>query len=343
MRHPFFAAFMAAALVVGFLAPQATQSSPFISAAVAATPATGESKKEIDKVGFRLSWVHDLAYAGLYLAKDNGHFSTEGMDVTLSPGGFGLDPIKQVATGADQFGIAGANNLLLARAQQIPVVAIGVYFQRNGVAFVTRKDSGIISFRQFKGKRVGLQTGTDTDTVYRMLLVKNGMTPGDVREVPIQYDMAPFLTNLIDVLPGYVTNQPITLRNKGIDVNVITADSEGLHIYGSVFFTSEKLIKDRPDLVARFMRALQRGWQDAFDHKDMTIAAAKRWAPEFDATILPQIYDAAMPLIQADIPGVPINGMDDERWRTTMRAMRDSGLLKDEVDLTRAYTKQFVK
>ena len=301
-----------------------------------------EQKGELEKVTFRLSWVHDLAYAGLYLAKDNGYFEQEGLDVTLEPGGFGLDPIKQVASGADQFGIAGAGNLLLARAKGISVVAVGIYFQRSGVGYVTRKDSGITSFKQFKGKRVGVQTGTDTDVLYRVLLRRNGLTSEDVEEVPVQYDMAPFLNGQIDVLPGYVTNQPITLRDQGFDVNVISADSEGLNYYGSTFITTEKLIEERPDLVRTFMRALQRGWQDAFEHKDQAIAAAQRWAPDFDPDVLPYIYDAAMPLIKADIPGVPTNGMDDERWRITMEVMQMSGMLTEAIDLSEAYTKAFV-
>lgn len=298
---------------------------------------------KLEKVSFRLSWVHDLAYAGLYLAKDNGHFKRAGLDVDLQPGGFGLDPIKQVATGADDFGIAGAGNLLAARAQGIPIVAIGIYFQRSGVGYTTRKESGITSFKQFKGKRIGVQTGTDTDMVYRVLLKRNGLTPKDVREVPIQYDMAPFLNNQIDVLPGYVTNQPITLRGKGIDVNVISASDEGLNFYGNVFFTTEKMIQERPEFVKQFMHALQLGWKDAFENKEATIAAARRWAPDFDPKDLPLIYDAAIPLIKADIPGVPINGMNDERWRITMQVIRDAGLLKEDIDIRKAYTKAFTQ
>jgi NitT/TauT family transport system substrate-binding protein len=322
--------------------PRVTPNSPSPTMAAAPMP-QGVPTKPLEKVSFRLSWVHDLAYAGLYLAKDNGYFEREGLDVKLEPGGFGLDPIKQVATGSDQFGIAGAGNLLVARAQSVPVVAVGIYFQRTGVAYLTHKESGITTFKQFKGKRVGVQTGTDTDVLYRALLVKNGMTSKDVREVPIQYDMAPFLNNLIDVLPGYITNQPITLRGKGIEVNVISADSEGLQIYGSVFFTSERIINERPDLVERCIRALQHGWKDAFENKDQAIAAARRWAPDFDPKDLPKIYDAAMPLIKADIPGVSINGMDVQRWRTTMKVMQDSGLLKGDVDLSKAYTTKFVR
>lgn len=299
--------------------------------------------KKLERVNLRLSWVHDLAYGGIYLAKDKGYFAEEGLDVNVQAGGFGLDPIKQVASGADAFGIAGAGNLLIARTQDIPVVAIGAYFQLNGVGYMTRKDSGITTFKQFKGKRIGVQTGSDTDTLYRALLVKNGMTSKDVREVPIQYDMTPFVSGQIDILPGYVTNQPITLDGKGIQTSIVTAQSEGLFFYGSAFITSEKLISENPELVRKFMRGLQKGWSAFFANKDEAVAIAHKWAPEFDAKDLPKIYDAALPLIKGNTPGLEINGMQEDRWLATAKVLEDAGLLKGKVDIGKAYTTRFLK
>lgn len=343
MKRIIVAALVMALAVAGYFSLKGPLQAPSSEPVASTAPANSATKKKLEKVVLRLSWVHDLAYAGIYLAKDKGYFKRNGLDVSLEPGGFGLDPIKQVATGTDQFGIAGAGNLLLARAQGVPIVAIGIYFQRSGVGYFTRQDSGITSFKQFRGKLIGVQTGTDTDVLYRVLLKRNGMTSKDVHEVPIQYDMAPFLTKQIDVLPGYVTNQPIVLSDKGINVNTITADSEGLNYYGSVFFTTEKMIQEHPDIVLKFMQSLQQGWKDAFDHKDQAIEAAKRWAPDFDPKILPQIYDAAIPLIKSDIAGVPINGMDDSRWLTTLQVMKDSGMLVREIELEKAYNKSFTK
>jgi len=326
--------------------PQSTPTPTPVAATTApAAPATVEktTPKKLEKISFRLSWVHDLAYGGLYLAHDKGYFADEGLDVTIQPGGFGLDPVKQVGAGSDQFGIAGAGNLLVARQKGVPIVAIGTYFQRSGVGYFTRKDSGITKFSQFKGKRVGVQTGTDTDTTFRALLALNHMTSADVVEVPIQYDMAPFVSGNIDVLPGYVTNQPITLAAKGIETNIISADSEGLKFYGSIFITTEKMIAEHPELVRRFMRAMQRGWALFFKDKQAAVEAARRWAPEFDTKVLPKIYDAAMPLIRADIPGIPINGMTAERWKVTEKVMRTAGLVKGKLDLQAAYTLKFLK
>ena len=84
----------------------------------AATTTTTPALKPMvaEKVSLRLAWVFDMAEVGILVAKEKGFFQKEGLDVTIEPGGFGLDPIKLVAAGSNDFGIGGAGNLLLARA-----------------------------------------------------------------------------------------------------------------------------------------------------------------------------------------------------------------------------------
>lgn len=311
----------------------------------AATTTTTPALKPMvaEKVSLRLAWVFDMAEVGILVAKEKGFFQKEGLDVTIEPGGFGLDPIKLVAAGSNDFGIGGAGNLLLARAQGVPIVAIAAEFQNTPVGFVTHKDSKIIAFVGFKGKRVGIQTGADTDVLYRALLAKNAMTPKDVKEVPIQYDMGPFVNGLIDVLPAYVTNQPIILKGKGLDTNVITAASQGLSYYGNVFFTTEEMLHKKPELVGRFVRAVRAGWADALVNKADAIAALKKHTQEFDPRDLDQIYDAVMPFIRPDEKEVPLLGMSQARWENTAQVLVSAELLKQAPDLSAAYTLQYIE
>jgi ABC-type nitrate/sulfonate/bicarbonate transport system substrate-binding protein len=307
------------------------------------TTASLDRPPATEKVKFRLAWVHDMAEVGIFVAKEKGYFAKEGLDVTIEPGGFGLDPIKLVAAGSNDYGIGGAGNLLLARAQGVPVVAIAAEFQNTPVGFITHRDSKITSFQGFKSKRVGIQTGADTDVLYRALLAKNGMSSKDVKEVPIQYDMGPFVNNLIDVLPGYVTNQPITLKGKGFETNVITAASQGMSYYGNVFFTTEKTLKEKPDQAARFVRAARAGWADAMANKADAIAALRKYTQEFDPKDLDQIYDAVMPFIRPDESDVPLLGMTQARWENTAGVLFSAGLVKKATDLSASYTLQFSK
>jgi NitT/TauT family transport system substrate-binding protein len=290
------------------------------------------------ETSLRLAWVYDMAEVGVFVAQDKGYFEQSGLRLTTEPGGFGLDPIKLVAAGSNDFGVAGAGNLLLARAQGVPVVAIAAEFQETPVGFIVRENSPIRSFTDFRGKRVGIQTGADTDVLYRALLSKNGMTSSEVKEVPIQYDPGPFVSGQIDVLPGYVTNQPVTLRGKGLPVRVLSAKSQGAAYYGNVYFTTETMLKQKPELVRQFLRAVQKGWLETFANKPAALSAMTSRSKDFEAQDLSTIYDAVMPFIRPGGAKGPFLRMTDERWESTRRVLADAGLLKANIDLKAAYT-----
>ncbi len=301
-----------------------------------------EQQETLQSISFRLAWVPDMAEAGVFVARKFGYFQSNGLEVKIEPGGFGLDPIRLVAAGSNDFGIAGAGNLLIARSQGVPVVAIAAEFQNTPVGFVTRADSGITQFEDFRGKRVGVQTGADTDVLFRALLAKHDMTSSDVREVPIQFDMGPFVNNLIDVLPAYVTNQPITLKNRGFDINVLTAKELGLQYYGNVFFTTEEMVRTNPELVTSFVRAIDQGWRRAIDDREAAIEAVAAFTDDFERSELEEIYEAVIPFILPDEEDVQVLGMTRTRWVDTAQVLIDAGLIRDIGDIDRAFTNQFI-
>lgn len=292
----------------------------------AACSKRAEQAKGPDKVSLRLAWVYDMAEVGIFVAKDKGFYEKEGIDLEIKPGGFGLDPLKLVAAGSDDFGVGGAVNLLLAREKGMPLVAIAAEFQNTPVGFIVRKDSGIKNVPDFKGRKVGVQTGADTDTLYRALLTKFGMSAKAVQEVPIQFDPTPFVSRQIDVLPGYVTNQPITLRKQGIDTTVITAASQGLNAYGNIYFVSENTLKNNPDLVRRFLRATKAGWEQAVSNRADAIAAMKARSKDFSDADLETIHAAVIPFIRPDEASVPLLGMTRGRWESTYDVLVKAGL-----------------
>lgn len=163
----------------------------------------GCTKKEekIEKVSIRLKWFVDVSEAGIFVAKEKGFFKENGIDVTVHPGGFELDPIKLVASGSGNFGITGADTFLLARAKGLPIVAIAVEFQKTPVCFISKNESGIKTPQDFVGRKVGVKFASDAETVYRILMAKLNIDVKKLKEVPLKWDMTPFFTGQVDVLP----------------------------------------------------------------------------------------------------------------------------------------------
>ena len=186
---------------------------------------------------------------------------------------------------------------------------------------------------------VGVQTGADTDTLYRALLAKFNMTSKDVQEVPIQFDPLPFVSRQIDVLPGYITNQPITLENQGIETSVISAASQGMNIYGNVYFVSEKTLKERRDLVQRFIRGTKAGWEDVMSNPEHAVSAIKARSDDFTDEDLISIYNAVMPLIKSEDGSVELLGMTKERWESTYDVLVKTGLSTAKISVDDVFVK----
>src|SRR5690242_4799078 len=69
----------------------------------------------LQPVSLRLSWIPNVEFAGILLAKERGFYKDAGIDLRIDPGGMGLDPVQLVAGGADDIGIAEGSQIIIGR------------------------------------------------------------------------------------------------------------------------------------------------------------------------------------------------------------------------------------
>jgi len=290
----------------------------------------------MEKATLRLGWLKDITKAGELVAKHQGFYKNKGIDLKILPGGFELDPVKLVAAGSDTFGIAGAESLLLARAKGIPLIAFGVQIQRTPVVFISRKEAEIVHPRDMVGKRVGVKFATDAETMYDILMHKFNINRKKITEIPLKWDMTPFLTGRVDVLPGYSVNEPRIARKKGLELNIMKMEDFDIKMYGAVYFTSEKIFTEKPDLVVNFLAAVVDGWWHAFRHKKTTLDIVMQMNTKLNREDQSEIYDLMLPLF------VPENGrfgsMTAKGWKEAHDMLLEVGRIDKPLDIEKAYT-----
>ena len=113
----------------------------------------------IENVILKLKWLNQAQFAGNYVAIEKGFFKQEGFNVKLKSFSFASTPVDDVSSGKATFGIAGAAEVLLARAKGIPVKAIAVIYKINPAVAFSLKTSGITKPQDFIGKTVGIEGG----------------------------------------------------------------------------------------------------------------------------------------------------------------------------------------
>lgn len=293
-------------------------------------------------ISVRLKWLYAAGFAGDMIALKKGFFEKNGLAVELHEGGFNLDPIKLVASGSDQIGTAGADQILLARAQGLPLVCIAVVFQSSPVVFLTRKDSGITKPNDFVGRTVGIQPATDVMPIYEALLRKLSIDRKEIQEIPIQYSLTPFLEKQIDVLPAWATNQTYILDKMGIKYNLIDPREYGINVYGMCYFTTEKMIAESPDLLQLYIDSVIKGYRWAFDNKDSATQIVISFSDKLDYQ--QERYQLGeLERYVIDAPDRRLGWMTKDKWGSTQQLYLDVGMLKGAVDLNKVYTTQFLE
>jgi ABC-type nitrate/sulfonate/bicarbonate transport system substrate-binding protein len=293
-------------------------------------------------VSMRLQWFPQFQFAGYILAKQKGYYEQAGLDVTLNPGGPDLVSLPLVAAGSDTFGSTGADTVLIARDQEIPVVALATWFQASPVAFMVHSDSGISGPQDFPGQTVGMFYGDNVETEYRALLAATGVDRAGVTELPGDYSLAPFLERRVAVWPVYATDQPNTARRQGADVRLILARDYGVQLMGDVLFTTEQFARENPRTVRAFVEATLRGWQDAIDDPEAAVEIILNYNPELEREQLLFEAQETIKLLQYG-PGARCPGINDpDLWAAEAQLLQDLAIISAAPNLDTAIQGQAV-
>jgi len=301
------------------------------------------SKGDVDRVSCRLKWLPQSQFAGNYVAQDKGFYADVNIECILRPGGQDFNAIKLVASGSDDFGIWGADQIIIARSKDIPVVALAVIYQKSPVCFFSRKGSGITTPHDFIGKKVAMQYGTNVRTEYEAMMKRLGIDMRQIEEIPSKYDLSKFLTGKVDVWNGYIINEPIVAQEKGVDVNIIMPADYGIKMYADCLFTTESMIAEKPDLVRRFVQATIRGWEYAIAHPDEAVDIVLAQDSKLKLEHEQKMLDASIPLIQYGLAKTKgIGWMEPSTWTEMEDILFTQGLVRKRVDIAKLYTNEFL-
>lgn len=270
--------------------------------APAAPRAALEQGTEDDTVhlSVRLGWLVNANSAGQLVAQVRGFYREEGLEVEFHEGGL-VDPsVKTVSSGVDDIGFANAPDLVInARSNGAPLRIVAVIHREAYHAFFVRADSKIVHPRDWVGHSVGVKVGSPTYTLYLALVNKFNIDRAAIREVPLGFDLRPFLVGDIDVYPGALTNEYVTLSLQGLDVQALRPGDFGIPTMGNVVFATEAMCRDRPDVIRRFVRATMRGWEWCREpsHRELVLDYLQERNPAIVRAQEDLALDAALPLV----------------------------------------------
>ena len=295
------------------------------------------------RTDLRLRWTPQSQFAGIYVAENEGIFAEHGLEVDVHPSGPGVNFMQLVGTGAEEFGIGGAAQIIEARDRGLPVVALAVIFQGNPNVFFAMKDTGITGPEDWVGRSVAVYHGYDLEYMYRAMLERAGLEREQIVEYPATIDMTPFFNREVDVWAGYVINQPNTAEERGYEITRILPGDYGINVSGDALYTTESVIRENPDLVQRMTSAVLEGWHVALADRAAAVATVLTREPRLDAVheekMIHAVHDLAMP---NDIGG-RLGWMTRGQWQQMVELWREFGGIENALDPTDCFDDRFVR
>jgi NitT/TauT family transport system substrate-binding protein len=319
----------------------------FLSTNVMSTGSAGAA----DKVRFVLDWFPSGEVAFPHVGVKEGFFAEEGLDVQIDIGRGGADAVTRVASGTDDFGGAALNPLMVAAAESpVPVKAVMSVYTKQPDAILSVEGGPITSIKTLTGKTLATATFSGSNPLWPIVAKANGLDPATVKLLKVDNNaLAPMLAlGQVDAVISWVTSGPNdarVLKEAGKTLKMIPWSEIGLDGYGWSVLASDKIIKEHPDTVSRFVRAYVKTVKFFADHPEKVGEDLKALVPQADLVSNVDEAKATVPLIKNEITdregfGALTPGLLKQTWKWVAESQ---GYAMDKVDPESLVDRSFVK
>ncbi len=312
-----------------------------ISLMACGNPQSGNGAGNLVHVKLPLGYIPNIQFAPLYVAVEKGFFTEAGIEIEFD---YSFETDAMALVGADelQFAVVSGEQILLARAQGLPVVYAAAWYQKYPVAVVSKAEQGIATPADLKGKKIGLPGLFGANYIgLDALLFSAGLTEKDVTLDSIGFTQVESLaTDRDEAVSVYAANEPVQLRAQGYEVNeLLVADYVQLASNGLI--TNEKTIAENPDLVRNMVFALMKALAYTIANPDEAYELSKAHVEnlaEADEAVQKEVLARSIELWKAERLGFS----DMQAWENMQDTLLKMGLLTEPLDLSAAFTNEFV-
>lgn len=308
------------------------------------------SASAADTVIFQLDWLPGGDKAPVYLGVQEGLFEAEGLEVEIRSGRGSSDAVTKLGTGAADIGTGGLGALMSAKAESdVPVKAVMSIYTKQPDVILTDATSGIASFADLAGKTIATAPFSASNVTWPLVLEANGLDPESVTLLKVEPGaLGPMLaTGQVDGTINWITKSPsveTNLAEAGKEMRILPWSEYGFDGYGLALMASERMIEERPDVLARFVSAYGKALELSIADPGKAAAALKAMVPEIDAAIAADEFAASVPLIDNEISKADGMGafQPDRLAETWDWVAKSQGYAADAIDPDAIVDRSFV-
>ncbi|MEG3582350.1 MAG: ABC transporter substrate-binding protein [Chloroflexota bacterium] len=293
------------------------------------------NQQEVTKVSLALDWYPNSNHAGIFYAKDLGLFSSANLEVEVYTPSDPSTILQTVGAGRDQFGISYQPDLLLARNEGVPVVAVSSIVRSPLNSIMTLGSSGISSPAELKGRTVGYPGIPLNIGILESILDGQGLTMNDIELIDVGFDLVPaLLSKRVDAVIGaFWSHESILIELEGKEVNILKFQDWGIPEYHElVLVTSEDYLAKNEDIVMRFIKAFNQGFESSIKDNEAAMDSLVKAFPEVNVELEKRGIKLLSPLWEESRSSKNLDS-----WNKFGDWMKSKGLINSDLDIAASF------
>ncbi|ULO05302.1 ABC transporter substrate-binding protein [Paenibacillus sp. 19GGS1-52] len=308
-------------------------------------PATANSppseSTQPHKLTLMLDWYPNAVHSFLYAAEQNGYFTEEGLDVEIKMPADSNDALKLVAANQIDLALSYQPQVLMARAEKIPVKSIAAIVRHPLNHLMVPADSGISSPKDLAGKNIGYSSIPLYEAMVRTMIKSDGGDPQASNLIDVGFDLIPAITTgqVDGIMGGFINHEQLILEKEGHPVTSINPTDYGVpDYYELVLVASEQGLQNSEAYFTKFMKAITKGQQFVQEHPDQALAQLLKHedaTSPLDQTIEQASLQILLPLMDAGEE--PFGYQDPASWEKVHQWLSENGLLSSEIKTEDAF------
>lgn len=299
-----------------------------------------------------LNWKYQGPQGLLFLAEDKGYFKEEGLNVTMDQGNGSGAAVPLVANGAYDMGFGDINALIEFAAKKPEDAPVGVFMMYNQPPFTVavKADSPIKTPADFAGHTLG---GAANDGALKLFPALCSITKTDCSTVEIT-NMQPnlreqmLMKGQVDGVFGYVNTIRFSAKLIGVnpdkDIRFINYGDYGIDLYSNAIIVSKTFMKDHPDAIKGFLRALNKSIKDAIKDPEAAIASVKAREPLIKSDVERERFDATLAdeMAHPELATVGLGDIDEARLAKSIDILVDANSLPRSPTVGEVFDRSFL-
>lgn len=309
-------------------------------ALTACKPSSPESA--LTKVTLNLTYIPNVQFAPFYVAIEKGYFAKYGIEVNLAYGNE-ADMVALIGSDNQQFMIASGEQVLLSRAQGLPVISVREWYKDYPVGVASMKSSQISQPSDLRDKVIGLPGLYGANYIgFEALAAHAGLNDADYELRSIGFTQVEALvTEQVDAVVVYLANEPVQLRARGYEIDLLRV-ADSLSLVGNCLVTNEKSLNERSELVQGMVSAMNEALAATAADPDMAYEVCQKYIENLaaDDPIQKQVLLESIKIWQLEAEPSEVQVT---RWENMQTVLLDLGLMTNEIDVREAFSDAFTQ